>query len=208
MAAETSSVERRVIEQLMGYRDLAGRIRVLSSQSVGAGMTVSRISEDDQLQELHRKLRGMPSYMYLNKHEQKLEQTAHAYLTYYPVGTRAQKRAVPMCGVDAEDDKLLREIREKIQKVIDSRGGCSTDLDELLERVAELQDLQEEKAKIDQVLEILGESHSHLSELLRHYYLEGKSWREVINVMGISKSVFYRWKPVAIGKYAKLIGWE
>lgn len=206
MAAETSTVERRVIEQLTSYRDLSGRIRVLSSYSIGAGMTVSRISEDDQLQELHRKLRNMPSYMYLNKHEQKLEQTAHAYLTRYPAGTRAQKRAIPLRGVDAEDDKLLREIRGKIQKVIDARGGCSTDLDEVLEQVAELQELQDEKNRIDNVLRVLSDTHSHLAELLCLRYIEGMSVSEVASKLGIVRRTFDRWRPIAISKFGELAG--
>ncbi|MEB9892982.1 RNA polymerase subunit sigma-24, partial [Bacillus cereus] len=81
-------VEQQVIEQLTGYRDIVGRLRVLETYSVGNGITVSRLNEDDHLQELHRKLRGLPSYMYLTAREQRLESIAHAYLTDYPAGTR------------------------------------------------------------------------------------------------------------------------
>lgn len=54
----TVTNEQSVIEQLSQYRQKKARIQVLSNYSVGAGITVSRLNEDDQLQELHRKLRG------------------------------------------------------------------------------------------------------------------------------------------------------
>lgn len=77
-------IKHRVIDQLSEYRQSLARIKVLSSYSVGAGITISRLNEDDHLQELHRKLRGRPSYMYLSKREQKLETAAHTHLTEYP----------------------------------------------------------------------------------------------------------------------------
>lgn len=208
MTEKVATIETRVIDQLSRYSDISGRIRVLSTYSVGMGMTISRLNQDDQLQELHKRLRSMPSYMYLSKYEQKLEQVAHANLTRYPAGARAQKHAIPLRGSSPDEDKLLYDLRKKIQKVIDARGCFTSDLDEVLERMAELQELQDEKQKIDHVLEIMGENHSHLSELMRLYYILGKSWREVIDIMGISKSVFYRWRQAAIEKYAILSGWE
>lgn len=199
------TVEQQVIDQLTEYRDISGRIKVLSTYSIGSGITVSRLNEDDQLQDLHRKLRRLPSYMYLNKHEQRLEQTAHAYLSHYPAGTRAQKRAIPTQGVDAEDDKLLKEIRSKIQKVIDARG-TSDDLDEVLERLTELQDLMCEKEKVDNVLDVMRESHAHLAELLCLRYIEGLSVIEVAAELGIVPRTFNRWRGIAIEKYSKLSG--
>ncbi|MBU5670264.1 RNA polymerase subunit sigma-24 [Paenibacillus brevis] len=206
MAEKVPTIETRVIDQLSKYRELTGRIRILESYKIGAGMTVSRLNEDDQLQDLHRKLKGMPSYMYLNKHEQKLEQTAHAYLDRYPAGTRAQKRAIPLRGIDRADDKLLWEIRKKIQRVIDARGGCSSDLDDVLERVAELQELQDEKSEIDKILEVMSETHSHFAELLRLRYIQGMPVADVATELCIVPRTFDRWRPIAISKYGELAG--
>src|SRR5690606_27719914 len=103
--------EQRAIEQLSQYRMKQARIQVLSTYSVGAGITVSRLNEDDQLQELHARLRRLPSYMYLSKHEQQLELVANAYMNTYPAGVAAQKRAVPVEVPDEEDRKLLQELR-------------------------------------------------------------------------------------------------
>ncbi|MGG1601119.1 RNA polymerase subunit sigma-24, partial [Paenibacillus naphthalenovorans] len=148
-------IEQKAIEQLSQYRQKLARLQVLSTYSVGSGITISRLNQDDQLQELHRRLRGLPSYMYLNKHEQELESVAHAYLTRYPAGTRAQLAAVPTRGADEEDERLLRELRSKIKKVIAARGWEMDDLDAVLERVAEYQDLKTEIERIDTVLAAL-----------------------------------------------------
>lgn len=197
--------QQNIIEQLSKYRQKKARIKVLSSHSVGAGITVSRLNEDDQLQELHRRLRGLPSYMYLSTREQKLEQTAHVYLTRYPAGIRAQKEAIPIRGVDGEDDKLLRELREKIQKIIEARGyDVRDDIDGILERLAELQDLQEEVAKIETVLDALEQYKPDYAKLLRLHLIDGASWDKAIKELNISKDVFYRWRKRALTEYEKL----
>ncbi|WP_217598054.1 RNA polymerase subunit sigma-24, partial [Cohnella sp. GbtcB17] len=136
---------------------MRARIKILSEHNIGCGITVSRIGEDDQLQALHKRLRGMPSYMYLSGHEQRLEATAHAYLRRYPAGTRAQLHAVPAGAMDEEDDQALKEVRRAIRKVIETRGLYMDDVDEVLARLAELQDLQAEVKRIDNVLEALAE---------------------------------------------------
>jgi hypothetical protein len=41
--------EQQAIELLSSYRQKQARLQVLSSYSVGAGITVSRLNEDDQL---------------------------------------------------------------------------------------------------------------------------------------------------------------
>ncbi|MGF7049135.1 DNA repair exonuclease SbcCD nuclease subunit [Paenibacillus sp. DS2015] len=205
ITSNLSTVEQRVIDQLTGYKDLVGRIRVLQTYSVGNEITVSRLNEDDQLQELHRKLRTMPTYMYLNRHEQKLEKTVSAYLVRYPAGTRSQKQVVQECNtLDKEDEKALHEVVQKIEKVIEARTGRRDGIEEVLERVAEFQDLQAEMKRIDDVLEVLEENRPQLSLLLRLHYLEDKPWDEVVKMMGISKSVFYRWRPLAVEKYSLL----
>lgn len=152
---EDKTVEQRVIEQLKEYPQKRARIMALSTYSIGSGIIVNRLEEDDQLQELHRRLRDLPSYLYLNKKEQRLETTAHAYLTRYPAGLKAQLEAIPTIGADAEDEKLLRELRRKVKRVIDARGCNLNQLEEVLERVAELQDLRTEVDWIDGVLELL-----------------------------------------------------
>lgn len=199
--------EQQAIELLSSYRQKQARLQVLSTYSVGAGITVSRLNEDDHLQELHRKLRGLPSYMYLSAKEQQLETVAHAYLERYPAGTRAQLAAVPREGADAEDEKLLNELRAKIRKVIAARGwDVRDDIDAVLDRLAEYQDLKAEIERVDTVLAALERYKPDLARVLRLTYVEGKSWSAVAAEMNISKDVFYRWKRKAHAKFAELAG--
>jgi len=195
----------RAIEQLSQYRQMQARLQVLSTYSIGAGITVSRLNQDDQLQELHRQLRGLPSYMYLNKHEQRLEATAHAYLTRYPAGVKAQLAAVPRSGADPEDEKLLRELRSKIQKVIAARGwDMRDDIDEVLDRVAEYQDLKAEIERIDNVLNALAAYKPEFAKLLRMHVIDGQSWEAVAEKLNLSKPVFYRWRKKALEEFERL----
>lgn len=197
----------RAIEQLSQYRQMQARLQVLSTYSVGAGITVSRLNQDDQLQELHRQLRGLPSYMYLNKYEQKLEATAHAYLTRYPAGVKAQLGAVPKRGADQEDEKLLRELRSKIQKVIAARGwDMRDDIDEVLDRVAEYQDLKAEIERIDTALKALGAYKPDYANVLRLRYVDGKSITAAAAAIGITERTFRRWLNKAMEEFAKLSG--
>lgn len=197
--------DQSVIEQLSEYRQKKARIHSLSSYSVGGGITVSRLNEDDQLQELHRKLRNLPSYMYLNKHEQKLEQTAHAYLTRYPSGIKSQLRAFPRTGVDAEDEKMLREIRSKIKKIMAARGyDVADNVDEVIERLTELQDLKAEVERIETVLEALESYQPDYARLIRKHIIDGEAWESVAEEMSLSKAVFYRWRKRAITEFEKL----
>jgi len=199
--------EQQAIELLSSYRQKQARLQVLSSYSVGAGITVSRLNEDDQLQELHRRLRGLPSYLYLSKREQQLESVAHAYLERYPAGTRAQLAAVPCEGADEEDERLLQELRRKIQKVIAARGwDIRDDIDEVLDRLAEYQDLKAEIERVDTVLAALENYKPDLARVLRLTYVEGKSWSEAAAEMSISSAAFYRRKREALEKFAELAG--
>jgi len=199
--------EQQAIELLSNYRQKQARLQVLSSYSVGAGITISRLNEDDHLQELHRKLRGLPSYMYLSKREQQLESVAHAYLERYPAGTRAQLAAVPREGADEEDAKLLQELRRKIRKVIAARGwDVRDDIDEVLDRLAEYQDLKAEIERIDTVLQALERYKPDLARVLRLTYVEGKSWSEAAAEMSISSAAYYRRKREALEKFAELAG--
>lgn len=194
------------IEQLAQYRQKQARIKVLSSYSVGAGITVSRLNEDDQLQELHRKLRGLPSYMYLSAREQRLETVAHTYLGgRYPAGIQMQQKAVPARGGDAEDEKLLRELHDKIGKVIAARGyDIRDDLDAVLERVAELQDLQTEVQRVEDALEALASYKPDYARLLRLLYVEGVEPGEARARLEVSARTFRRRYTEAETEYLKL----
>ncbi len=199
------TVEQQIIEQLSQYRGKRARIEVLSTYSVGAGITVSRLNEEDQLQELHAKLRGLPSYMYLNKHEQKLEQVANAYMTWYPAGVKAQKRAVPMDVMDDEDRKLLQEVRNKIQKVIEARGyDMRSDIDEILDRLTELQDLQAEVNRIDTILRALEQYKPDYAKLIWLHIIDGLSVTDTMKQLNLSRAVFFRWKKKAIDEFIRL----
>ncbi|BFH12659.1 RNA polymerase subunit sigma-24 [Paenibacillus melissococcoides] len=200
-------VEQQVIEQLTGYRDIVGRLRVLETYSVGNGITVSRLNEDDHLQELHRKLRGLPSYMYLTAREQRLESIAHAYLTDYPAGTRKQRQAVSECfSSDVEDRRLLKELQKKIQKVIEARTGTPEGYEAILAQLSEYQDLVAEKRRIDTVLDAMKGQQPHYAELLRLRYIKGLPAIEVAEELGIVRRTFDRWRQRAIDKYSKLSG--
>ncbi|NOJ73899.1 RNA polymerase subunit sigma-24 [Paenibacillus alvei] len=209
MIPNTKAIEQRVIEQLTGYRDIVGRLRVLENYSVGNGITVSRLNQDDHLQELHAKLRRMPSYMYLSQKEQKLEAIAHAYLPSFPSGTKAQLRVVQNCQpVDDEDRKLLQELRRKIAKVIEARTGTPEGFEAILTQLAEYQDLLAEKQRIDSILAVMAEQNPQCEQLVRLHFIDGNVWTDVIKSMHISKSVFYRLRRAAVNNYAILAGWE
>lgn len=199
------TIEQQVIEQLSQYRQKKARIQALSTYSVGAGITVSRLNEDDQLQELHRKLRGLPSYMYLSGYEQKLEKVAHAYMTRYPAGVKSQKKAIPVQVMDPEDTELLQELRRKIQKVIAARGyDIRNGIEEIMERLTELQDLQAEVNRIDTVLDALEQYKPDYAKLLRLHLIDGIPWDKATKELNISKDVFYRWRKKALTEYEKL----
>lgn len=207
-AISMNESEQMVIDELTRYKDITGRIKVLETYSWSGGLLLKTINEDDRLQELHRKLRGMKSYMYLNKREQDIETVAHAYLTRYPAGTKAQLNEVRQCrSLDPEDEKLLRELEGKIRKVIEARGNNTLDnMQELLEQMSELQDLQLERDRIDSILSIMDGRHKHLADLLRYHYVDGMMWDEAAKALNITKNIFYKWRPIAIEKYAFLAG--
>ncbi|GAV13249.1 RNA polymerase subunit sigma-24 [Paenibacillus sp. NAIST15-1] len=203
------TIEQKVIEQLAGYRDIIGRLRVLETYSVGNGITVSRLNQDDHLQELHAKLRRMPSYMYLSAKEQRLEAAAHAYLERYPTGTKAQLKAVQACEpVDDEDGTMLEELQRKIVKVIEARTGTPVGFEAILAQLAEYQDLLAEKQRIDDILQIIKEQKPEYEELLRLSFIESLPWGEVLQRMHLARSVYYRMRRTALAQYAILVGWE
>jgi len=197
-------MEQQVIEQLSGYRQIVARIHLLENYSIGNGITVSRLNQDDQLQDLHRRLRGLPSYMYLSEREQRLETTAHAYMNNYPPGTRAQLAAVPNRCMDPEDEKLLKELRGKIEKVIEARTGSRDNFDAVIERISELQDLQQQRDRIDQALEALEGYKPNYAKLLRLRYCDGRAWESVARELHLSESGCFKWRVRAIKEYCSL----
>ncbi|GIP57894.1 ECF-type sigma factor [Paenibacillus woosongensis] len=199
------TAEQRAIEQLSQYRQKQARIQVLSTYSVGAGITVSRLNEDDQLQELHARLRRLPSYMYLSKREQQLELVANAYMDTFPSGIVAQKRAVPLNVPDEEDRKLLQELRRKIQKVIEARGyDVRDDIEAVLDRLAELQDLQTEVNRVDFLLETLRGYRPNDAYLLRLIYVEGMNNAEIAEISQVTERTIDRRRKTAESEYIKL----
>lgn len=200
----TTTREQQVIEQLSEYKAKQARLQALGTYKVGGGITISRLSEEDELQQLHRRLRGRPSYMYLSRKEQELETVAHTYLERYPAGTKAQLSEVPHVGLYEEDDSLLQQLRDKISKVIDSRSGCKSDLDDVLERLAELQDLQAEIERVDQVMKLLEDYNPDYVELLKQAFVEKMSWQEITTITRVSKAEFYRRREKAMRMYLKL----
>ncbi|QYR20816.1 DUF1492 domain-containing protein [Paenibacillus sp. sptzw28] len=198
--------EQQVIDQLTNYRQIVARIKILEKYSIGNGITVSRLNQDDQLQELHRRLRGMPSYMYLNKREQQLETVAHAYLTKYPHGTRSQLAEMKQArGADSEDEKLLKELRRKIENVIEARAGHVDDFDAVIERISELQDLLREKEQIDNALEALEGYKPDYAKLLRLRYIDGLSVVDTHKKLAVVEKTYFRWRVEAVAEFAKLI---
>lgn len=197
--------EQQVIEQLQSYKRLLGRIRILEKTPIGNGMLLTTICEDDKLQELHRLLRKMPSYMYLTKREQTLESVANAYLTDHPSGTRSQLHAVQQLNVmDEDDQKLLEELQGKIKKVIKARMGTVDGYEAIIERISELQDLQQQRDQIDRTLEALGIYRPHYVKLLKLRYVEGIPVDEIIKELFISEKTYRRWRLNAIEEYQKM----
>jgi DNA-directed RNA polymerase specialized sigma24 family protein len=200
-------IEKAVIEQLRGYKRIVGRIKILERYPIGNGMYLPSFAQDDNLQALHRKLRGQPSYMYLNKHELQLETVAHVYLDQYPVGTRSQLRAVKeVQGLDDEDSKLLAELARKIKKVYEARRGTVDGFEAALERVSELQELQDQKSRLDETLNVLEWYKPRYCQLLKLRYIEEKSVDEAADAMNVAPRTLERWRPRAIKEYAGLAG--
>ncbi|MEI7027144.1 RNA polymerase subunit sigma-24 [Paenibacillus sp. y28] len=204
MGAQKSQ-EHSVIEHLKEYKRILGRIRILERQPIGNGMYLSAVYGDDKLQALHRQLRDMPSYMYLSKREQQLETTAHAYLERYPLGTRSQLHEVTgLKGLDDEDEKTLRELQQKIQRVLEARTGTAEGFEAVIERMSELQDLKVQAAYYEQVFEVLGEYNQQYAQALRLQYVDGLSSQEIIRTMGLSQTVYYSLRKRALQEFAEL----
>ncbi|BCJ86466.1 RNA polymerase subunit sigma-24 [Effusibacillus dendaii] len=203
-------IEAQVIEQLSEYNTIVGRIKILEKYPIGNGLYLTEpYSEDDKLQALHKQLKGLPSHMYLSRREQKLESVANAYITRHPAGTKSQLYEVKSVRtLDDDDKKLLKELGSKIEKVIDARHGTVDGYEGALQRVAELQELQQKKEWIDDILKTMAEYKPHYSELLILRYIQCKDVEAVCNQIPTSRANYKRWRPMAIKEYAKLAGIE
>ena len=206
--AKQETVEDKVIAQLRGYKTIVGRIKVLEKYPIGNGLYLTEpFDEDDKLQPLHRQLKKMPTHMYLTPREQKLEQKVNEYLAIHPVGVKSQYHTIKnISAISDEDQQLIKELARKIRKVVDARGGTPDAFEEALERVAELQDLQDEKERIDFVLSTLSEYKPHYSKLLRLRYIEDTPRDIVCEQINAGSTVYKKWRNEAIKEYARLIG--
>jgi hypothetical protein len=199
--------EKLVIEQLSEYKRLSGRIKVLEQTPIGNGMYLNSSNGEDKLQDLHRKLKGMPSHMYLTKSEQEIEIIAGAYLTKLSTGTKSQLRDVKgTSAVDEEDHKLLKELTKKIEKVIEVRNGNASGIDGVIARLSEMQDLQKKLDYIDSVFAALDEYKPSYTKLLKLRYIDKIPVDDIADALHISRKTYDRWRPNAIDEYARLSG--
>ncbi|NBD24326.1 DUF1492 domain-containing protein [Paenibacillus glycinis] len=206
-ASAHGRTEQAVLDRLRTYKRLIARIKILERHPVGNGMYLKSIHQDDHLQDLHRQLRGLPSYMYLNKREQQIETMAHAYLTKRPTGTRSQLQEVRQIqAVDAEDERLRRELVGKIEHVIEARSGARAGFDEVIDRISELQDLEKKKQQIEWALDVMEEYKPDYGRLLRLEFVQDKTPAAIMYELGISRSTLYAWRQKALEEYAAITG--
>ncbi|MEJ8306647.1 RNA polymerase subunit sigma-24 [Saccharibacillus sacchari] len=207
-------IEQKVAEQMDRYRWLNARIRILETYSIGSGVLLHTIFEDDRLQELHEKLKGQPSYMYLSPREQELEMTAHINLERYPIGIYAQGREIeaittPPEKEDPQGHRDVIELKRRIQRVVEARTGGvvrSGTIEEVIDRIAELQELQAERANLDNVLDEVSDLKPEYTVLLKLRYAERRQVAEVVRRMNISRKTYDRYRERAVDEYAKLAG--
>lgn len=190
-----------VIERLKEYKQKAARIRVLSRYYNGSGVVSKPFQEDDELHRMHSKWR---IESYLTAEEKQLVQTARDYIAGSPTGSRSQLDAVPKIGVNEGDTCRLREIRDKIKRVMAERQQSKNDMDTVLDRVVELQELQAELHRIDIALEELATYKPQYSKLLKLRYIEGLSVTEVSTQFAIVRKTFSRWKIAALKEFERL----
>ncbi|GIP17781.1 hypothetical protein J40TS1_34230 [Paenibacillus montaniterrae] len=151
-------------------------------------------------------MRGLPTYMYLSKKEQQLETVAHAYLGgKYPAGIKSQHRAIATVGVDEEDTKTLQDLKFKIARVLAARGYDErNDIDKVLDIIAEMQDIQIELKRIDNVLAALEQYKPDFAKLLKYKYIDGYSSTTAAVALNITERTFVRWHKRAIAEYLEL----
>lgn len=207
MVSLQSGCELAVIEQLREYKRISGIIKNLEKTPIGFGMYLDSNNQDDKLQDLHRKLKGMPSHMYLNKSEQELESIAFAYLESYPLGTKAQIAEVKSIRAwDSDDQKQLRKLQAKISNVLDARSGQTHGIKGVEERISKLQDLQRKLEQIDFALDTVDWILPLHGKLLRLRYIDKVPVDAIAEKLNISRKTYDRWRPLAVEEYAMQSG--
>jgi hypothetical protein len=207
MIAEKTNFEESAIEELKGYKGLVGRVKVIEKYPIGNGMYLESNNPDDKLQDLHKQLKEIPSYMYLNGYEQGIEQTTFEYLTKFPLGTRSQLQAVRnIPTADEEDDKRLGTLQRKIKKIMDARRGDTDGFKGVLDRLNEMQGLQDQINRIDHILDVMDDYKPHYARLLKLKYLEDHTVEVVAEKLSISRKTYERWRPKAVEEYIFLSG--
>lgn len=225
-------VELLVLEQLEQYKRNGMRVKVLQRVSIGNGMHIDVTPQamaggKDILSLLQDKLRRMPEEKYLTAHEKELANIWREYMgETNPVSLSSKVRALldkledqeAMAGVPDEDVKLLRELKGRIARTAMSRNqwnrNCEADVanaavkkvDEQMKARAELNELLDRQAVIDEALEQLGTYDAGYESLIRLRYLQGKSVVESCQTLTISEKTHDRMKKKAIGLMAHLLG--
>lgn len=202
-----NNVEELVIEELAEYKKLSNRLRILNKQSIGMGMSMEFTNADDKLKDLHNILKPLKTYMYLTKKERALETIAHAYLPRYALGTKTQLSDIRgLVGNDDEDDKLLRDLERKVEKVYDARHGEIDGYEAVLSRIVEIQEIQDKLSHVESIFDIMDEKKSHYVLLLKMRFIEEEEIEQVMHQLNTSRRVFFRWREKAIDEYASLSG--
>nr|WP_256872510.1 ECF-type sigma factor [Paenibacillus sp. 79R4] len=107
--------------------------------------------------------------------------------------------------MDDEYHELLQELRDKIQKVIAARGyEVRDDIDAVLDRLAEFQDLQADIQRLDFILERLQEYKPYEATLLRWIYIDGLDQNDLVEKLDVSESTIRRRIKKAEREYALL----
>jgi RNA binding exosome subunit len=195
-----------VEKMLSDYKKMTADITVLAKYPIGMGMYIDQTNDGDLLQDLHKILKKMPTYMYLNNHEQEIERVANEYMYDHPIGIRSQLYQVRgVATVDDEDEKRMKQLKSKLKKAIEVRRGELNDKDysKVLNRICRLQELQDQKELIDTAMAALEEYQEHLAKLLKLKCIEGETREKVAVKLNISTRTFDRWKDKAIEEFTR-----
>lgn len=165
-------------------------------------MTISRLSAEDHLQQLHRQLRGLDPSKYLTPNEMSILTSAEASLEHKPAGTRSQLRAVLNAQNEAgEHSANLRELERQIKKIIEARAEGS-DYIRVVQKLDEIAELQAQVKHIDTALNAL-EPVERLVIELKH--LTGMSPESIADELCISTRTYGRIRKAAEERFLKLL---
>ncbi|MFC4103097.1 RNA polymerase subunit sigma-24 [Paenibacillus xanthanilyticus] len=193
--------DKRAIEQLSSYKTTVARMKILEKYPVGSGIYLGALSRDDHVQELQIRLRKLPSHTCMSKQEQQLETVAHAY----PAGTQNRLGEARGARRGDEEDELLRELRGRMEQIIEARAGKLDNFEAVIERLGELQDLARRKKQIEWALDVLEEFKPEYGRLLRLQYMENKTAVAIAMELRIAERTYRRWKQEALTLYGKFM---